>query len=53
MEEAAQIRQRWEAAGKPECDSHTLVREYYLGTATGDKVCTKCGGTFLNGQQVE
>ncbi len=52
MEEAARTRQRWEAAGRPACDPHTLVSEYYLGTRTGDKVCTKCGGNFLNGSPV-
>lgn len=40
MKEAAESRERW--GGKP-CDHPNLDKEYELGTATGDYVCTTCG----------
>lgn len=38
--EAAKLRARW--GGKP-CDHPQVMKEYDLGTATGDYVCTTCG----------
>jgi hypothetical protein len=41
-EAAAELRRAW--GGKP-CDHPNITREYYLGSATGDYVCTTCGET--------
>jgi hypothetical protein len=40
MHKAWQLRQKW---GNKPCDHPSWAREYYLGTNTGDKVCTQCG----------
>jgi uncharacterized protein with PIN domain len=40
MKEAAELREKW--GGKP-CEHPNLDKEYELGTATGDYVCTTCG----------
>ena len=40
MKEAEERRKAW--GGKP-CNHPSLVKEYELGTATGDYVCTQCG----------
>ncbi|MFF9175997.1 hypothetical protein [Streptomyces sp. NPDC014793] len=52
MDEAARLRSEWEAKGSPPCDHPSLVKEYWQGSDTGDKVCEKCGQTFFNGQPV-
>jgi len=39
-EKAAELRKRW---GKKPCVHPALDKEYYLGSATGDYVCTQCG----------
>ena len=39
-EKAAELRTIW---GKKPCDHPALDKEYYLGSATGDYVCTQCG----------
>lgn len=38
--DALELSRRW--GGKP-CNHPNLEKEYYLGTATGDWVCTQCG----------
>jgi hypothetical protein len=50
MDEAARLRKQWERAGSPACDHPRLEKEYYLGSQTGDKVCTSCGETFTRGE---
>jgi len=40
MKKAAELRGKW---GNKPCDHPSLDKEYELGTATGDYVCTKCG----------
>lgn len=42
MDEAAELRRRWKEKGEPPC-SHSMEKEYHLGAATGDRVCTICG----------
>ncbi len=46
MNDAADLRKRWERAGSPPCDHPGTEREYYLGGHTGDRVCVTCGETF-------
>lgn len=46
MKEAQELRKEWERKGKPPCKHEKLEKEYYLGTQTGDKICTTCGETF-------
>ena len=46
-EKAAQLNKDWIAKGNPPCSHPTTEREYYLGTATGDRVCTTCGADYL------
>jgi len=42
--EAAYLREKWGLEHKGEkCDHRDLDKEYYLGAATGDYVCTICG----------
>jgi hypothetical protein len=50
MAEAARLQEAWAAKGNPPCDHPQLVKEYYLGTQTGDKVCTTCGEDFSRAQ---
>lgn len=45
MDEASQLRKEWKAQGNKECNHPTITKEYYLGTSTGDYVCTTCGQT--------
>jgi hypothetical protein len=40
MSKAAALRQSW---GNKPCNHPDWDREYYLGTNTGDKICTSCG----------
>jgi hypothetical protein len=40
LEEARELRKEW---GNKPCDHPRVVKEYYLGTSTGDYVCTTCG----------
>lgn len=39
-EEARALRKVW---GDKPCDHPKVEKEYYLGSDTGDKVCTTCG----------
>lgn len=44
MSEAAELRKAWKEKGNPPCDHPGYPdKEYYLGTSTGDRVCTICG----------
>lgn len=44
MSEAAELRKAWKENGNPPCDHPGYkVKEYHLGTSTGDRVCTICG----------
>ncbi len=43
METAKQIRHEW---GDKLCDHPHFEKEYYLGSQTGDYVCTQCGESF-------
>lgn len=49
MEEAQQLRKEWLETGNVACDHPFMVKEYYLGSATGDAVCTTCGESFCLG----
>ena len=40
MEKAAELRRKW---GDKPCEHPSLSKEYFLGTGTGDYVCTQCG----------
>lgn len=40
MKEALELQREW---GDKPCDHPQVVKEYHLGTQTGDRVCTKCG----------
>jgi hypothetical protein len=49
MDEVTKLRRAWIAAGNARCEHPFLEKEYYLGSATGDCVCTTCGETFWLG----
>lgn len=36
----------WREKGSPPCEHPDLDSEFYLGSRTGDKVCTTCGEDF-------
>lgn len=40
LKDAAKLRQKW---GDKACSHPKVVKEYDLGAATGDYVCTTCG----------
>ena len=40
MDEALRLQKEW---GNKPCDHPYLEKEYYLGSSTGDWVCTTCG----------
>ena len=40
MEDAKKLRKAW---GNKPCDHPKLEKEYFLGSATNDYVCTQCG----------
>lgn len=46
MKEVQKLIEAWQAKGDPPCDHPTLAKERYLGSSTGDKVCTTCGEDF-------
>jgi hypothetical protein len=39
-EKALKLMKEW---GNKPCNHPNVEKEYYLGTDTGDKVCTQCG----------
>lgn len=43
MDEARRLEEKWAAKGSPPCSHPSTEKELYLGTRTGDKVCTTCG----------
>jgi hypothetical protein len=55
--EAENAMERYKNWGDKACTHETIVKEYYLGTQTGDYACTKCGlaGTkvYMEQQQKE
>jgi hypothetical protein len=42
-DDARQLREEWARKGNSPCDHPELDKEYYLGSGTGDYVCTTCG----------
>ncbi|RMB69793.1 hypothetical protein AYK61_26990 [Rhodococcus sp. SBT000017] len=42
-EEAAKLQKDWIAKGNPPCAHPETSKEYFLGSATGDRVCKTCG----------
>lgn len=53
QKKALELRKQW---GDRPCDHPTLEKEYELGSATGDYVCTTCGesrsgGTWNNNRE--
>ncbi|QEL70408.1 MULTISPECIES: hypothetical protein [unclassified Bacillus cereus group] len=42
-EEAAELRRQWKEAGDKPCSHEITEKEYYLGSNTGDRICTTCG----------
>lgn len=53
MEDAKRMRDDWAAKGSPPCDHPKLIKEYYLGMQTGDKVCNTCGYEFTPPELLE
>jgi transposase-like protein len=43
LEKAKKLEKAW---GKQPCDHPDIEKEYYLGSDTGDYVCTTCGKSF-------
>lgn len=43
MEKAEELREKWIKKGNFLCEHVHIEKEYHLGTATGDYVCTSCG----------
>ncbi len=47
MDEVRQLKAKWQKMleGDPSlvCDHPNYVREFYLGSHTDDRVCTRCG----------
>lgn len=41
--ESMALMKAWEQKGNPPCDHPKIEKEYYLGSSTGDFVCTTCG----------
>jgi hypothetical protein len=46
MDEAKRLREKWAEKGSPPCDHPVLIKEYYLGAQTMDKICNMCGEEF-------
>jgi hypothetical protein len=45
MKDARVLRERWKIENGGPCDHPRVVKEYHLGSDTGDYVCTRCGET--------
>ena len=43
LKKAETLRRAWIEKGNPSCEHPEVDKEYYLGTDTGDEVCTTCG----------
>lgn len=50
MDEASERRKEW---GDKPCDHPQVVKEYFLGTNTGDFVCTQCGKSASSREYLE
>jgi hypothetical protein len=46
MEKAQRLREEWQAKGNPPCEHKNTEKEHYLGSDTGDRVCSTCGATI-------
>ncbi|OMD74241.1 hypothetical protein BSK50_21305 [Paenibacillus odorifer] len=45
-DDVEEIRRQWkEKNGDKPCNHPNLLKEYYLGSSTGDYVCDQCGMT--------
>lgn len=42
-DKALELQRKW---GNKPCSHSNLEKEYYLGSQTGDYVCTQCGEAF-------
>ena len=51
FDEAERLRKEWERKGNPPCNHDGLEPEYYLGSDTGDEICTCCGKAFWQGKK--
>ena len=47
----AELRRAWEAKGNQPCKHPETDKEYYLGSDSGDRVCTTCGAIFPMGRR--
>lgn len=47
---AKDISDNW---GNKPCDHPNIEKEYYLGSQTGDFICSQCGKVFSNREQWE
>ena len=45
LEKANKLRKAW---GDKPCNHPDVEKEYYLGSNTGDKVCTTCGRVIFD-----
>jgi hypothetical protein len=43
-DKASKLEESW---GNKPCDHPKFDKEYFLGSATGDWVCTQCGRAFM------
>lgn len=43
LKDADELRDRRQREGKINCTHKHIVKEYYLGSQTGDYVCQNCG----------
>jgi hypothetical protein len=41
--DARELQKEWKEKGNKPCSHPQIEKEYYLGTQTGDYVCTTCG----------
>jgi len=42
---AEELQEKWLKRGSPQCSHEHIEKEYYLGSDTGDYVCTTCGAS--------
>ena len=52
MKEANELRKRWKEMGDKPCDHPSKEKEYHLGSATGDYVCTQCGKALFDNEWI-
>lgn len=46
MNKSQELREAWQKKGNPPCEHNNTEQEHYLGTGTGEYVCTQCGKLF-------